>query len=317
MFAPLGVRFEAQLAAATGDPELSARARAALEPYSGQWVVSVYGCDLSGPVDLWLATLDAAEKRWDSAVARFTAARVSAQRLRARPWAVLARAGLAGALLGRGELAGVGAVRTEVEREAAELDMRHLLGSPAPADGASNAFRRDGPVWAVSFAGRSVHLPDTKGLRDLHTLLGLPGTDVPAVVLLDPDGGELVVAARRLGGDAVLDDEAKFRYKRRLTELDEEIDLALDRGDDRRAAALDQEREALLDELRTAAGLGGRTRRLGDEAERARKAVTARIRDTLRKLDEQHPELAAHLRAAVATGSTCRYEPDPSISWTL
>ncbi|MEV0379350.1 AAA family ATPase [Nonomuraea sp. NPDC050643] len=77
-------------------------------------------------------------------------------------------------------------------------------------------------------------------------------------------------------------------------------------------------------ELRAAAGLGGRTRRLGDEAERARKTVTARIRDALRKLDRAHPELAAHLRAAVSTGSTgstgstCRYRPgDAPITWRL
>ncbi|WP_220449038.1 hypothetical protein [Nonomuraea mesophila] len=160
-------------------------------------------------------------------------------------------------------------------------------------------------------------MPDAKGLRDLHTLLSRPGDDVPAVRLLDPAGGELVVAARRMGGDDVLDEEAKSSYRRRLAQLDEEIDRAVELGDDRRAAESDRERAALLEELRAAAGLGGRTRRLGDEAERARKTVTARIRDTLRKLDHAHPELAAHLRATVSTGSTCRYQPDTTISWRL
>jgi hypothetical protein len=56
---------------------------------------------------------------------------------------------------------------------------------------------------------------------------------------------------------------------------------------------------------------------LGDEAERARKAVTARIRDTLRRLDEAHPELAAHLRAAVSTGSTCLYQPAEPVHFRL
>ncbi|WP_048876746.1 hypothetical protein, partial [Saccharomonospora saliphila] len=70
-------------------------------------------------------------------------------------------------------------------------------------------------------------------------------------------------------------------------------------------------------ELRAAAGLGGRTRRLGDEAERARKAVTARIRDTLRKLDARHPALAAHLRERISTGAHCRYDPADGISWRL
>jgi hypothetical protein len=56
---------------------------------------------------------------------------------------------------------------------------------------------------------------------------------------------------------------------------------------------------------------------LGDEAERARKTVTARIRDTLRKLDERHPELSGHLRAAVSTGATCIYSPAEPITWEL
>jgi hypothetical protein len=120
-----------------------------------------------------------------------------------------------------------------------------------------------------------------------------------------------------MGGDAVLDDTAKAAYRRRLAELDERIDHALDGHDDRRAAELDQERQALIDELRRATGLGGRSRRLGDRAERARKAVLERIRDTLRRLDRAHPELAEHLRASVSTGASCRYQPPTSTAWVL
>ncbi|GAA4194743.1 ATP-binding protein [Microbispora amethystogenes] len=192
---------------------------------------------------------------------------------------------------------------------------------PGPAPGlvlgVGDEFRRDGAVWTLTFADRTVRLPDAKGLRDLHRLLGHPGADLPAVLLLAPEGGRIVVAARGMGGDAVLDEEAKARYRRRLTLLDEEIDRAVERGDDARAAEFDRERAALLAELRSASGLGGRDRRLGDEAERARKAVTARIRDVLRKLDGLHPELAAHLRGAVSTGATCRYQPDREIAWRL
>jgi hypothetical protein len=140
---------------------------------------------------------------------------------------------------------------------------------------------------------------------------------VPVVRLLAPEGGELVVAARRMGGDDILDEEAKARYRRRLALLDEEIDRAVELSDDRRAGEFDRERAALLEELRTAAGLGGRGRRLGDEAERARKTVTARIRDVLRRLATAHPELAAHLRATISTGATCRYQPTEDVTWHL
>lgn len=327
--APLWARFLAQTAAATRDPELCEQARTELASYGGTWSVSLWGCDISGPMAHWSALVDAAQERWDDAIDGFTAAYTAADRMQARPWSIEARSELAGVLLARGrpgDTESGTALLGQVEREATEIGMRHIIdrcdrlrstmdGGKVKERAAANEFRFTGEVWTLTMDGRTVHLPDTKGLRDIHNLLGRPGTDVPAVELLDPRGGQLVIAARRMGGDAVLDEEARTRYKRRLAVLDEQIDEAMGRGDDHRAAALDRERAALLDELRAAAGLAGRSRRLGDETERARKTVTARIRDTLRKLDDRHPELAVHLRATVSTGVTCRYQPEREITW--
>lgn len=349
-FMPLWLRLLAQTAATTGDRRLITLAEDELTPYTGQWVVSLYGCDIGGPVDLWLGMLAAARDDRDTAVATLTEAAASADRLRARPWAVRARLHLARSLLARAEPGDTGRARgllAEVEREAAELGLHHLasaatglrtppsttdhgtaIGSPAPVPAPAPApvaaptpaaaqFRRDGAVWQLRWDGRTVHVPDTKGLRDLHTLLGLPGADVPAVQLLAPEGGSVVIAAGQLGGDPVLDEEAKRRYKDHLDRLDAEIDRAAARGDTQQVEAYDRERQALLDQLRTAAGLGGRSRRLDDRTERARKTVTARIRDTLRKLDSLHPELAAHLRESVTTGTTCAYRPGHAPDWQL
>ncbi|WP_367128399.1 AAA family ATPase [Saccharothrix sp. HUAS TT1] len=284
-FEPLWLRFQAQLAHATGDRDLAARVREELAPHRGRWLVSMYGCDVGGPVDLWLGLVDLVLGRCDEAVEELTAARWSAERMRTPPWLSRVSGHLAEALRAQG-----------VPAEAVSAQ----LGGATPDDRPTAEFRRDGEVWALSYGGVTVRVPDSKGLRDLHVLLGNPGEPVAAVSLLAPEA----VASARLGGDPVLDDEAKARYRRRLAQLDDEIDHA---PDDDRAAALDREREALLEELRAAAGLAGRTRRLGDEAERARKAVTARIRDTLRKLADRHPGLAAHLRETVSTGATCTY----------
>jgi hypothetical protein len=312
--APMWMRLRAMTAALAGEPAECDEVRAELTPYVGQWLVSMYGCDISGPVAHWVAVLDAARQRWNEAIEGFTAARRSADLLGSTPWSLTARAALAEALLGRGtpeDKTAASALQSEVAREAAALGLRHLAGSDAPPS-APNEFRRTGETWTLSMAGRTVHMPDTKGLRDLHVLLAAPGTEIPAVRLLNPAGD-----APRLGGDSVLDDEAKSRYRQRLAELDDQIDSATLRGDDTRAAAYDQERTALLTELRSAAGLGGRTRRLGDEAERARKTVTARIRDTLRKLADRHPELANHLQESISTGSTCTYHPSSPTTWRL
>ncbi|WP_255632338.1 AAA family ATPase [Amycolatopsis sp. TNS106] len=320
-FAPLWIRFQAQTAAASGDAALCAAARDTLRPLLGQWAVTA-GATVDGPFSLWMAKLDASEHRWDDAVRGFTQARVAADRLHARPWSLEARLSLAGALRGR---AGPGDEATAAElvatatAEAAELGMTGFaerIKAPAPTGGA-NVFRFDGDVWTIGFDGRSVTLPDAKGLRDLHYLLRHPGSDVPAVRLLNPAGGELVTAARGLGGDPVLDEQSKTRFRERLRLLDDELERATELENDVLAASLDREREALLDQLRRATGLHGRTRRLGDEAERARKAVTGRIRDSLRRLGERHPAAAEFLRASVHTGANCGYRPGREIAWKL
>jgi hypothetical protein len=70
-------------------------------------------------------------------------------------------------------------------------------------------------------------------------------------------------------------------------------------------------------ELAAAAGLGGRPRRLGDRSERARKAVTARIRDVIARIERAHPALGAHLRVSITTGTFCAYSPAAPASWEL
>lgn len=119
------------------------------------------------------------------------------------------------------------------------------------------------------------------------------------------------------GADPVLDRRAVAEFRARLVELDAEIAEAESWSDPHRAERGRDERESLVAELQAASGLGGRYRRLGDETERARKAVTARIRDALRRIERVHPDLAAHLRTAVHTGVSCRYVPDPPRRWSV
>ncbi len=56
-------------------------------------------------------------------------------------------------------------------------------------------------------------------------------------------------------------------------------------------------------------------RRLGSPAERARTTVTGRIRDALRRIEKAHPELGAHLRRSLRTGTMCSYSPERPTSW--
>jgi hypothetical protein len=61
--------------------------------------------------------------------------------------------------------------------------------------------------------------------------------------------------------------------------------------------------------IAAATGLGHRSRRLGDETDKARKTVSARIRYAIDRIGRVHPALAAHLSAHVHTGIECEYRP--------
>jgi AAA ATPase domain len=172
-----------------------------------------------------------------------------------------------------------------------------------------NTFRLHGEYWQVAFGGIEVQLPDAKGLRDLAVLIGASGRDIHVLVLVGQP------AAAGTGSDPLLDDRAKAEFKARLTALAAEIEEADEWSDLERAERLRGEEDALLRHLRSATGLGGRARRLGDESERARKTVSARVRDALSKIDHVHPALAAHLRSALRMGTLCSYAPSEPTTW--
>ena len=114
----------------------------------------------------------------------------------------------------------------------------------------------------------------------------------------------------------MLDREALRQYRKRLAELDEELDDAEAKHDVARHAKRSAEREALLKELARATGLGGRPRRTGSPTEKARLNVTRTIRHAITYLSTALPELAAHLDVSIATGVSCCYEPRTNIAWT-
>lgn len=201
----------------------------------------------------------------------------------------------------------------------AAMEQHDQLGTPAWGDlsrrardrlVAGGVFRRDGETWQLAFGAVEARLPDARGLHDIATLLGAPNQDIHVFTLLGlPDP--------RLGADPVLDERARAEFAARLRVLDIDIaeaDATADRVRSERAVV---EREALVHELRAATGLRGRKRRLGTETERARKTVSARIRDVLIRIDRVHPTLARHLRDTIATGTTCSYHPPPGTSWQL
>ena len=84
-----------------------------------------------------------------------------------------------------------------------------------------------------------------------------------------------------------------------------------------RSERLHIERDALVAALSAAYGLGGRARRSGASSERARSAVTQRIRDAVHRITQIDTALGRHLDRSIRTGTYCAYRPDELPTWQL
>jgi len=115
----------------------------------------------------------------------------------------------------------------------------------------------------------------------------------------------------------LLDPAAKDAYRRRLTEIEDDIAQAREIADTVREESAELERDFLIRELSRAVGLGGRDRKAGVGSERARAAVTRAIRQAMTRINDAHPELGAHLDRTIQTGTYCGYLPDPRapVAW--
>jgi hypothetical protein len=184
-------------------------------------------------------------------------------------------------------------------------------------------FCREGDYWSVVFDGRTTRLRDAKGLRYLARLLTQPGREIHAIDLViederaaSPHDGdvdrEASLALSRDAGE-VLDRRAKEAYRRRLAEIESDLDEARQCGDAYRTERAMAERRFLARELARSVGLGGRDRRVGSNAERARASVTLAIRRAMGRIRAAHPALGAHLERTIRTGTFCVYLPDPRV----
>ena len=224
-------------------------------------------------------------------------------------------------LLGTGDAQQWAARATgEYERLGASWWQRRLppavRGQPA---GVAHLRPGGGGIWWVGREGAVTAIRDVKGLHYLRIMLQRPGADIPAIDLSDAVAGHPGAGAAGLDVGEVLDKQALSAYRRRLAEIDADLDEARSWADTGRAAQLAAERDALLDQVRAATGLGGRPRVPGSVHERARIAVRKAIVNAIDRIAAADPPLGRLLSDTVTTGATCRYDPDPDrqVRWVL
>ncbi len=335
---------QVEIAAAADDVTTAVAAADALAEVTGRYPspgLSAMAALARGRVALLRGDADAAVTACEQAVAAWVDI--------GAPW----EAAQARVVLGRAQRAAGNETRARLEFDAAASAFRRIcadhwaVAADAARDGVPTVGARTGPVAAdaggaaevavftcegdtrtITFAGRTVLVRDLKGLRHLARLLAEPGREFHALDLVAVDNGVLPTGRggrdddlRVSSGDAgpVLDDAAREAYRRRLVEIEDDIDEATRNNDVERAALARADRDYLVQELSRAVGLGGRGRRAASSSERARVTVTRALRYALARIGEHHPELAEHLEQAVNTGTYCSYDPDPRapIRWRV
>ena len=198
-----------------------------------------------------------------------------------------------------------------------KMDAQHLVSE--------TVFRQDGDYWTVAFDGQVRQVKNVRGMRYLAQLLSHPNEELHALTLAGEGQSPHAVSGGQrsatLGeseafqygftdGGEVLDPEAQAAYRKRAQELQEELEEAREFNDLGRVERLQEELDFLSQELSSAVGLGGRSRKTNSPADRARSAVSKAIKSAIKRIEKSHPTLGDHLRQTVRTGMFCSYTPD-------
>ena len=171
-------------------------------------------------------------------------------------------------------------------------------------------FVRRGDMWELSFKNTKAIIKDAKGLHDLVKMLAEPGKEFHCSVLMES-------ALENESGIEASDARAKTDYQQKIRALQYEIGEAEAMNDQAKLTELQETYDRLLEHLSASMGLAGKSRTIGSAVEKARAAVTWRIRNAIKKIEKAHPSLGKHLSVSVKTGTFCSYNPETAIHWQL
>ena len=199
---------------------------------------------------------------------------------------------------------------------------RRLLGDHAVAAGHAReltpaVFVREGSQRRIRFLDTDLTVPDLKGYRYLERLLTTPGREWHVLDLITAEQGSPSGPVE--AGMPVLDEEARAAYRRRLVDVEQDIEEATLMNDVGRMELAQRDRDYLVAELAAAFGLGGRGRLVNGSSERARTSVARCLRYAIGRLAEHSADLAAHLEGTLHMGTFCSYRSDPlaAIEWRV
>lgn len=174
----------------------------------------------------------------------------------------------------------------------------------------ASIFMQKEEIWHLSFLGQSIILKDAKGFHDISKLLNNPKKEFHCMEMMNSNMNENAT-------EVVIDHKAKIEYEKKIKRLLNQIEDAKEFNNIEHVEKLQDEYNTLVDHLAASLGLGRKPRKMGSSVEKARSAVTWRIRNAIKKIDSAHPKLALHLSKSIHTGTFCSYKPEIHIDWVL
>jgi tetratricopeptide (TPR) repeat protein len=324
-----------EAAHAVGDVGIALEAADVLRPYAALPVLGSLAvvCLGSARRSLGLAAVTAGDL--DEGTQLLEAAVSDDERFGNRPLAAMTVADLARVRARRGRAGDHDAALELFDRAIREADAMHLplraaewrsqrdavanhaRAAPVAAERVGS-IERHGASWVLAVGSRRIPVPDLLGMTYVAQLLTNPGVEIAAAALVIDAGDTSITLAAR-DEQPVLDERALAAYRRRVTDLEEELAEAESFGDSERAARARMELDAVVDELARVTNRFGRARPFPSSNERARTAVQKAVRRVLDHIEDVDLQLGSALRGSIRTGRTCRFQPGADLPrrWTM
>ncbi|MEK6636085.1 MAG: hypothetical protein AABY38_06965 [Planctomycetota bacterium] len=196
---------------------------------------------------------------------------------------------------------------------------------------AENVFRWCGGTWEITFDGKTIRPPDSFGLKYIHYLLKHPDKEIYATELRLITGTQSRERSNKNYDEEKKDNEEssgiesgdKMNKILDSTSI-EEIKRAIGYLSEKLVGAEEGEKAELLDEktslelhLKKATNINADSRDFSTDLEKARKAVSKCITNSLEIIKKEHTTLEQYLSTTIKMGNVFQYKHTSKIDWQL
>lgn len=193
-----------------------------------------------------------------------------------------------------------------------------------------NQFSFKGDFWLIRYAGKSINVKDSKGMKLISVLLNRPRTDMSPTELVNlfnkPDPDALSKSQARTDSDLLpsgdssqlsIDEQTISTIKKKIVELREDIQDAINIQDSITAEKARSEIDSLVAFLNKNT-YRGKVKLMNSTMEKDRKSVGIAIRRAIETIQQTHEELAAHLTNSIrGRNNGYSYLPEAKTYWTV